>query len=81
MKLFEQKFKKRTKTLGGVTVMVGDSDSKKATNSADTPIPIPEGDRADWQSKIERAKEARKAGQELRKDKPKVFTTKFSGSP
>ena len=60
--------------------MVRNSDSKKTQGGAEPPIPTPEQLDANWQVKIIKAKEARKAGQELRKGKPQVFTTRFLGS-
>ncbi len=42
-------------------------------NTDQTPLPRPAGVDKGWQEKIDRAKQARKDGQELRKDKTPGF--------
>ena len=59
--------------------MVGSSDSKKPNGGAERPIPSPADHDANWQAKIAKAKEARKAGLASRKGKPVTFTTHTFG--
>ena len=56
-----------------------DSDSKKPEGGAVTPVPNPEDHDTDWQAKIAKAKEARKAGLESRKGKPVTFSSNTFG--
>ena len=52
---------------------VGDGASEKTGKIDYGPIPAPEGYAVDWQTKIEKAKEAWKAGQKARRGKPIAF--------
>ena len=59
--------------------MAENSDSKKPEGGAVRPIPNPESHDTDWQGKIEKAKEARKAGLASRKGKPVTFSAHTFG--
>ncbi len=59
--------------------MEGSSDSKKPDGVVKTPIPSPDDHEADWQAKIAKAKEARKAGLASRKGKPVTFASHTFG--